>query len=147
MKRFHVHVAVENLDDAIAFYAGLFGGAPSLRKPDYAKWMMEDPRVNFAISQRGRAAGLDHLGLQVETAEELAEIRQRLDAADLASFAQGETTCCFARSEKTWTRDPAGIAWEAFLTHGAADSMADTNPPPVPRLESAACCTPRAVRS
>lgn len=120
MKRLHVHVSVDDLDHSIAFYSGLFGAAPTVRKGDYAKWMLEDPRVNFAISMRGRAVGLDHLGIQVESSEELAAVQQQFDAAGLTSFAKGATTCCYANSEKTWTRDPAGIAWETFHTRGEA---------------------------
>jgi catechol-2,3-dioxygenase len=136
MKRFHVHVAVDDLDRSVGFYTGLFGAPPSVRKDDYAKWMLDDPRVNFAISRRGRAAGLDHLGLQVESRDELERTQQQLDAAGLVSFAKGASTCCYARSEKSWTLDPQGIAWETFLTTGDATTYgADT-----PAVNQAACC-------
>lgn len=119
MKRFHVHVGVENLDQSIAFYAGLFGQAPSVTKPDYAKWMLEDPRINFAISQMcGAIKGVEHLGLQVEDQAELVEIYGRLRAADAPVLEEGATTCCYAKSEKSWIADPDGVVWEAFLTNG-----------------------------
>jgi hypothetical protein len=120
MKRFHVHVNVADLETSIGFYSTLFGGAPSIRKPDYAKWMLDDPRVNFAISQRDRAAGVDHLGLQADEAEELEEISQRLIAADAVALAEKGTTCCYAHSDKFWAKDPQGLRWEAFHTHGEA---------------------------
>jgi len=149
MKRLHVHVSVEDLRSAIAFYSGLFGAAPTVRKDDYAKWMLEDPRVNFAISSRGREVGLDHLGIQVESAEELAAAQQQFDAAGLASFAKGATTCCYAQSEKTWTRDPAGIAWETFHTVGEATVYGgdEATPTANARLANAvatkaSCCAP-----
>jgi catechol 2,3-dioxygenase-like lactoylglutathione lyase family enzyme len=149
MKRLHVHVAVDELDPAIAFYSGLFGAAPTVRKSDYAKWMLDDPRVNFAISQRGRASGLDHLGIQVESREELAAVQQQFDAAGLASFAKGAASCCYAKSEKTWTRDPAGIAWETFFTSGeattyggdAATPAASARPAQAAEPKSS-CCAP-----
>ncbi len=118
MKRFHVHVAVENLDQSIRFYSTLFAAEPTVLRPDYAKWMLDDPRVNFAISQRGRTAGLDHLGLQVDSREEVKEIGDRLDAAGRKMFDRGEAHCCYARSDKAWVADPQGIAWETFFTFG-----------------------------
>ncbi len=149
MKRLHVHVAVDDLGHAVAFYNGLFGAAPTVLESDYAKWMLDDPRVNFAISQRGRATGLDHLGIQVESREELAAVQRQFDAAGLASFAKGPASCCYAQSEKSWTRDPAGIAWETFFTHGASTSYGgdDATPPATARLAQAteaksSCCAP-----
>ena len=120
MKRLHVHVSVDDLDQAVGFYAALFAAEPALRKDDYAKWMLDDPRVNFAISTRGREPGLDHLGIQVESADELQEVYGRMRDAGRAVLEQGETTCCYAQSEKSWTDDPAGIAWEVFHTTGEA---------------------------
>src|ERR1043165_8380636 len=114
MKRMHVHVSVEDLDKSIGFYTALFAAQPAVVKPDYAKWMLDDPRVNFAISTRGRAAGLDHLGIQVESAGELQEVYSRLRQAGGAILEEGQTTCCYARSEKSWIDDPAGISWETF---------------------------------
>jgi len=125
MKRLHVHVSVENLADAIKFYSALFAAEPSVVKPDYAKWMLDDPRVNFAISMRGRAVGLDHLGIQVEDRAELHEVYARLDKAGGAVIEQGETTCCYAQSEKSWIDDPAGISWETFLTTGESTIYGD----------------------
>ena len=116
MRRMHIHVGVSNLDQAIDFYSALFGAQPAKTKSDYAKWMLEDPRMNFAISTREGPAGLNHLGLQVDDSEELTELRSRLETADMSLFDEGETLCCYARSEKTWVEDPAGIAWEAFNT-------------------------------
>lgn len=116
MKRFHVHVSVANLADSIRFYSALFAAEPTVVKSDYAKWMLEDPRVNFAISQRGATPGLDHLGVQVENEAELAEMHERLDGAALPVDAQIGTACCYARSNKYWTVDPQGIAWESYHT-------------------------------
>lgn len=118
MKRLHVHVAVENLAQSKAFYATLFGAEPSVVERDYAKWMLEDPKVNFAISERGRGGGVDHLGMQVETAEELAEITARLKAAEAHIATEENVSCCYARGDKTWAADPQGVRWESFLTHG-----------------------------
>src|SRR6476659_2179394 len=116
MKRFHVHVAVDNLSDAIGFYSALFAAQPTLLRPDYAKWMLDDPRVNFAISARGRPAGLDHLGIQAEDQAELHEVYERLDQAGRPVLNHGERQCGYARSERAWVDDPAGISWETFLT-------------------------------
>jgi catechol 2,3-dioxygenase-like lactoylglutathione lyase family enzyme len=116
MKRMHIHVGVERLDDGIRFYSALFGAEPVKIKDDYAKWMLEDPRVNFAISTRPGKAGIDHLGLQVEEDSELEELRTRLRNAEMSVFDEGETLCCYARSDKSWVQDPAGIAWEAYKT-------------------------------
>lgn len=118
MKRLHVHLGVENLDQSIRFYAALFAAEPTVRKPDYAKWLLDDPRVNFAISEGRGDAGIHHLGIQAEDAEELAEIYGRLKQADRPVFEEGATVCCYARSEKSWISDPQGLAWETFLTHG-----------------------------
>ncbi|HUH84496.1 MAG TPA: ArsI/CadI family heavy metal resistance metalloenzyme [Stellaceae bacterium] len=120
MKRFHVHVAVEDLAQSVRFYATLFAAEPTVLKPDYAKWMLEDPRVNFAISQRGGAAGVEHLGIQVEDEQELAEVYDRLKQAERPTIEQKATTCCYAKSDKQWIDDPQGVSWETFLTHGAA---------------------------
>ena len=118
MKRMHVHVAVENLHQSIGFYSALFDANPAVVKPDYAKWMLDDPRVNFAISTRGREPGLDHLGIQVEDKIELHEVYARLRKAGGTVIEQGETACCYAKSEKSWIDDPAGISWETFHTTG-----------------------------
>jgi catechol 2,3-dioxygenase-like lactoylglutathione lyase family enzyme len=119
MKRLHVHMSVDNLDQSVRFYSTLFGSAPSVVKVDYAKWMLDDPRINFAIStHNGRAAGVDHLGIEVEDADELQDVYVRLKAADRPVLEEGMTTCCYARSEKSWISDPAGVAWETFHTVG-----------------------------
>jgi catechol 2,3-dioxygenase-like lactoylglutathione lyase family enzyme len=125
MKRLHIHIAVENLSEAIGFYSALFAAKPSVEKPDYAKWMLDDPRVNFAISARGRAPGLNHLGIQVENDAELQEVYGRLKAANRPVIEQGKTECCYAKSEKAWIDDPAGIAWETFLTTGESTVYGD----------------------
>jgi catechol 2,3-dioxygenase-like lactoylglutathione lyase family enzyme len=125
MKRLHVHVSVDDVSKAIVFYSALFASKPSVAKPDYAKWMLDDPRVNFAISKRGRAPGLDHLGIQVEDQGELREVYGRLDKAGGTVVEQGETACCYARSEKAWIDDPAGISWETFLTTGESTVYGD----------------------
>jgi catechol 2,3-dioxygenase-like lactoylglutathione lyase family enzyme len=119
MKRLHVHIGVKDLDASIAFYSGLFGAAPSVTKPDYAKWMLEDPRVNFAVStQLEYGQGVRHLGVQVESHEELAEVYGRLEAAGGPTLNEGQTACCYAQSEKSWIADPDGVLWEAFHTTG-----------------------------
>ena len=119
MKRFHVHVSVHDLAESIGFYSRLFGVAPSVTKPDYAKWMLEDPRVNFAISRRGQAAGVNHLGFQVDTGEELVALRAQVAKANVTALDQPAAACCYARSDKYWTEDPQGIAWETFHTLGS----------------------------
>ena len=118
MKRLHVNVAVADLDASMRFYTSLFAAEPNLVKTDYAKWMLDDPRVNFAITTRGDRKGIDHLGIQVENEDELGEVYARLKRAGTPVIEQGETTCCYARSEKNWISDPEGIAWETFLTKG-----------------------------
>ena len=123
MKRLHIHVAVENLPQSIGFYSALFAAGPAVVKTDYAKWMLDDPRVNFAISTRGREAGLDHLGIQVENADELQEVYARLRQAGGEVIEQGQTACCYAKSEKAWIDDPAGISWETFLTSGESTDL------------------------
>jgi Glyoxalase/Bleomycin resistance protein/Dioxygenase superfamily len=116
MKRFHVHAHVEDLAASIAFYSKMFAAEPTRVERDYAKWMLEDPRINFAISSRGGKPGVDHLGLQTDTEEELVELKSRAQAANMALLDEAETTCCYARSEKHWVTDPQGIAWEHFHT-------------------------------
>ena len=136
MKRFHVHVGVDDLDKNIAFYSSMFGQAPSVVKDDYAKWMLDDPRINFAISNRGLPNGVDHLGFQTETADELAALRTQTAQADLAARDDGVTTCCYSKSDKYWITDPQGIAWETFHTQGSIptfSSIVKTAP---------ACCAP-----
>lgn len=114
MKRFHVHIAVDNLPDNIRFYSALFGIEPSVSKPDYAKWMLDDPHINFALSARGAKPGLDHVGIQVDSDAALKEVNQRLAQAGLPAAEQHNAQCCYASSNKYWTVDPQGIAWEAF---------------------------------
>ncbi|MGD9981172.1 MAG: ArsI/CadI family heavy metal resistance metalloenzyme [Hyphomonadaceae bacterium] len=172
MKRLHVHVGVNDLDQSIRFYSNLFAAEPTVKKGDYAKWMLDDPRVNFAISLRAAdAVGVRHLGIQVESHEELGEIYARLKTANAPVFDEGVTTCCYAKSEKSWINDPQGVAWETFHTTGesttygggvesaAPESHASTKPAPccVPTAELAAetsavaaatpCCGPRALES
>ena len=118
MKRFHVHVAVPDLSAGVRFYSTLFGAEPAVRKDDYAKWMLEDPRINFAISQRAAKVGVNHLGFQVDTASELESLHENLEAADRAVVAEKGVNCCYARSDKYWITDPAGIAWESFHSLG-----------------------------
>lgn len=147
MKRFHVHVGVADLDASIAFYSGLFGAEPTVTKADYAKWMLEDPRINFAISCKdGAAKGIEHIGLQVESAGELAEVYGRLTNAKGPVIAEGATTCCYAKSEKSWIADPDGVIWEAFLTEGESTVYGES--PDFAPLASAhasdmACCAPK----
>lgn len=120
MNRFHVHLNVADLEASIRFYTQLFASEPAVRKADYAKWMLEDPRVNFAISDTGRAPGVDHLGLQVDSADELAMLGRRLDAAGGTVVPEEAAVCCYARSDKAWTEDPQGTRWETFHTFGEA---------------------------
>jgi len=144
MKRLHVHVSVDDLDRSIGFYAALFGAPPSVVKDDYAKWMLEDPRVNFAISGRGREAGVDHLGIQVESGEELAELAGRLKAAGETTRDQEAATCCYARSDKAWVNDPSGLRWETFHTFGEAVTYGEDEPEAA-LAPAAACCPAQAA--
>lgn len=137
MKRFHVHLHVDDLQSSIAFYSKLFSTQPARVEGDYAKWMLEDPRVNFAISTRGNKSGLDHLGFQVDDAEELAELKSCAESADMTLLDEGATTCCYARSEKHWITDPQGIAWEHFHTLGNIPVFNDST-----ASAGGACCTP-----
>jgi catechol 2,3-dioxygenase-like lactoylglutathione lyase family enzyme len=144
MKRMHVHVAVEDIQRSIGFYSALFDALPSVVKADYAKWMLDDPRVNFAISTRGREPGLDHLGIQVEDKAELHEVYARLREAGNAVVDQGQTTCCYAQSEKSWIDDHAGIAWETFLTSGESTVYGDGSGERVARVaHEKSCCAPQ----
>ena len=120
MKRLHVHVSVQDLDASIRFYSQLFATEPTVRKDDYAKWMLDDPRVNFAISSRDGKPGVQHLGIQVEDPQELAEVYERLRNAERPVIEEGDTVCCYAHSEKIWIDDPQGVQWETFLTKGAS---------------------------
>jgi lactoylglutathione lyase len=143
MKRFHVHVHVEDIDKSIAFYSQLFATEPARVEADYAKWMLEDPRVNFAISTRGGALGVDHLGLQTDDADELAELKARAKAADLSMLDEGTTTCCYANSEKHWVTDPQGVAWEHFHTLGNIPVFSEKTPTVVADVapaKSGGCC-------
>ena len=139
MKRIHLHVSVDDLAKSINFYKILFGESPTVEKTDYAKWMLNDPLVNFAISQRGAKMGLDHIGIQVENNDELTEIKSRLEAADMDMLTQEGTTCCYAKSDKHWIQDPSGIAWETYRTLESA--LTFNNATESPMAESA-CCAP-----
>lgn len=142
MNRFHVHLSVSNLDDSIRFYSQLFATAPAVVKPDYAKWMLEDPRVNFAISITGRAPGVDHLGIQVDDGDELVALGKRLDAIGSTLVPELDATCCYARSDKLWTEDPQGTRWETFHTAGDAVNYCAANGACV--TDGAACSPKRA---
>jgi catechol 2,3-dioxygenase-like lactoylglutathione lyase family enzyme len=153
MKRFHVHVSVENVSDSVRFYSTLFGHEPSVVKSDYAKWMLDDPRVNFAISKRGAAPGVDHLGIQAEDEAELAEVYGRLETAQRPTLKEEATTCCYAKSDKQWIADPQGVSWETFLTHGEStvyghgiggDGLAEQTAVPATETGSACGCGPKA---
>ena len=149
MKRFHVHVGVHDLKESIRFYSALFGGQPTVEKADYAKWMLEDPRVNFAISTHsGGAPGIDHLGIQVEDGDELQEVYGRLKQAEGPVLEEGKTTCCYHQSEKSWIADPQGVSWEAFHTTGEA-TVYGTSGPNAQTMKQAvkaqACCGPKAA--
>jgi len=147
MKRFHVHVGVEDLDQSIRFYSGLFGAAPNVRKSDYAKWMVDDPRINFAISQRGGRVGVNHLGLQAESADELEAIRAQFAAAGNAVVDEPAASCCYAKSDKHWVSDPQGIAWEGYHTMSeiryfdhATEEAPEENRCCAPSATTAKCC-------
>lgn len=143
MKRMHVHVAVHDLDKSISFYSALFDANPAVVKTDYAKWMLEDPRLNFAISTRGRPSGLDHLGIQVENMDELHEVYARMRKAGVIVVEQGQTACCYAKSEKSWIDDPAGISWETFHTTGESTDYGDSTVERVARMaREKSCCAP-----
>jgi len=142
MKRLHVNLSVEDLGRSVRFYSTLFGAEPTLLKKDYAKWMLDDPRVNFAISTRATRKGLDHLGIQVDDETGLSEVTSRLNAAQTRTIEQPAAVCCYARSDKTWSFDPEGIPWETFVTHGESpvyglDTIEPTD-------SEQACCTPGA---
>jgi hypothetical protein len=146
MKRLHIHVSVDNLPASIRFYSALFAAEPSVTQSDYAKWMLDDPRMNFAISQRGRAKGLDHLGIQAESAEELTELGRRMQAAELPQLTQTGASCCYAKSDKHWSVDPNGIPWETFHTLDTIPTFgADTRESIEEQVGSAkpasACCS------
>ena len=142
MKRLHLHVSVPDLAQSIQFYETLFGAPPTVVKDDYAKWMLDDPRVNLAISQRGGALGVDHVGIQTETAEELSVLAERLKAAGETTFDEEATTCCYARSDKSWVNDPAGVRWETFFTFGEATTYGEDASVAVlvTPVEGQACC-------
>lgn len=140
MKRLHIHVGVENIENGVTFYSALFGAAPVKVKDDYAKWMLDDPRVNFAISTRSGKRGVDHLGIQVDSAQELDALRAQLSAANLTTHDDGETTCCYARSEKSWVQDPAGVAWEAYHTMEDAQ-IYSSKPAAAPAAGAPSCGT------
>ena len=150
MKRFHVHVAVDDLEANIRFYSSVFDAEPSVRKDDYAKWMLEDPRVNFAISTRGDKPGVNHLGIQAESDAELKDLRVRLIEAQAPMLEQKEAACCYAKSDKYWTFDPQGIAWETFHSLGSipvfGEDRASAKTPETPS-KSAACCVPSQPRA
>ncbi|MEH6789923.1 ArsI/CadI family heavy metal resistance metalloenzyme [Parasphingorhabdus sp.] len=145
MKRMHIHVGVDNLDASIRFYSTLFDAEPTVTKSDYAKWMLDDPRVNFAISSENHATkGIEHLGIQAESAEELQQVFGRLRQADAPVLEEGQTTCCYAKSEKSWIADPDGVVWEAFYTNGESVVYGDS--PELSAVSANAsensCCAP-----
>jgi len=140
MKRFHVHIAVDDLAQSTRFYSALFGAQPSVEKPDYAKWMLEDPRINFAISHRGSKRGVNHLGFQVDTDDELTSLQSRHEAAELAVFNEGNTQCCYAKSRKHWVTDPQGIAWEMYHSMGEVKTYHGDDE----SASAGACCSPEA---
>lgn len=141
MKRLHVHVSVDNLTDSVKFYSGMFASEPTVIKPDYAKWKLEDPRMNFAISQRGAQAGLNHLGIQVESDSELDDMQSRLESLQPGVQKEDEVACCYAKSDKYWVTDPSGIAWETFHT---LDNIPVFGEPAKAEPAKEACCIPLA---
>ena len=147
MKRFHVHVSVNDLKQNIAFYSSIFGAQPTVEKPDYAKWMLDDPRVNFAISTRGHAPGVNHLGIQAESDAELKSLRTGVVAAQAPVLEQKETSCCYVKSDKYWITDPQGIAWETFHTLGEVPVYGEDEGAAKASSAAAACCVPNAAES
>jgi predicted lactoylglutathione lyase len=146
MKRMHVHVGVENLERSISFYSALFATQPAVVKSDYAKWMLDDPRVNFAISTRGKQPGVDHLGIQVESQSELHDVYARLREAGGIVTDQGQTTCCYSQSEKSWIDDPSGISWETFHTTGESTIYGDGSGERAARIaHQISCCAPQSA--
>jgi len=145
MKRFHVHVAVDDLDKSVHFYKALFGVEPTVSKDDYAKWMLDDPRVNFAVSRRGDTPGVNHLGIQVESDEELHEMREKLAHADRPVVEQEEASCCYAESNKHWVQDPQGIAWETFHTLSSIPVFGEDTRTSLGRIpvKAVSCCVPK----
>jgi catechol 2,3-dioxygenase-like lactoylglutathione lyase family enzyme len=143
MKRLHIHISVPAMKQAIAFYSTMLNAKPVVVKDDYAKWMLDDPLVNLAISSRTRAAGVDHVGIQVDSAEELGELATRLKAAGEMTFDQEATICCYAKSDKSWVTDPAGVRWETFFTHGGATSYGEDEI--FENTDASACCAPADV--
>jgi len=142
MKRMHLHVSVDDLNKSISFYNTLFGEKPTVVKPDYAKWMLEDPLVNFAISQRGAKVGLDHVGIQVDSDDALSEMKARFDSAELGVLTQENTTCCYAKSDKHWVQDPSGIAWETYHTLDSAPTFSASVLNDADSHAASACCAP-----
>jgi catechol 2,3-dioxygenase-like lactoylglutathione lyase family enzyme len=142
MKRFHVNVAVTDIAKSVDFYRTLFGAEPTVQKEDYAKWMLEDPRINFSINQSLRMRGINHVGLQADTMAELGQIQDRLQAAGERMFEQVDAECCYAKSDKTWVRDPDDVAWETFVTHGQITHYGDDLEPESPTAVTTAkrCC-------
>lgn len=140
MKRFHVNVAVADLPKSIEFYNTLFGQEPNVHKDDYAKWMLDDPRVNFAISESCSGSGINHVGLQTDTMQELGEIQQRLKAAGQQTLDQPEAECCYASSSKTWVQDPDAVKWETFVTHGQITHYGNDDAPTAARDAPSRCC-------
>lgn len=137
MKRFHIHIGVNNLAESIRFYNALFGTKPVKEKPDYAKWMLDDPRINFAISTRAGTHGVEHLGIQVDDVAELETLRKQFSEANISTHSDGETTCCYAKSEKSWVNDPSGIAWEAYHTMEDAQFFSGA------KATESSCCMPK----
>lgn len=139
MKRMHVHIGVADLDASIRHYSALFGAAPSVQKDDYAKWLMDDPQLNFAISSRVSETGIEHLGMQLDDESELASVASRLQQAESETRPEAGAHCCYARSEKEWAKDPDGVEWEFFVTHGEAETFGQDRPDDLP---AKACCAP-----
>ncbi len=137
MKRLQIHMGVENIEESVRFYTALFGAAPVKTKEDYAKWLLNDPHVNFAVSTRAKTMGVDHLGIQVDDEAELTALRERIKVAELPAIDEGETVCCHAKSDKSWVQDPAGIAWEAYRTMEDAELFSGES--------ATACCTPQTM--
>ena len=145
MKRMHIHISVDDLGRSIPFYSTLFGAPPAVLKHDYAKWMLDDPKVNLAISQRGRAPGLDHLGIQTETDDELRDLANRLKSAGETTRAEEAITCCYAQSNKAWVSDPSGVRWETFFTFGEATTYGEDPMDIRPAEQPTASCCPQSA--
>jgi catechol 2,3-dioxygenase-like lactoylglutathione lyase family enzyme len=143
MARMHIHISVDDLDGSIDFYSTIFGSKPTTQKTDYAKWLLDNPSINFAISSRGFKPGIEHIGIQAENEDEMSDIRSRLEQGAIETFDDGQTVCCYAESDKSWIRDPSGIPWETYFTMKEAQFFSEHDTEP----SGGSCCFPDSVEA